>query len=133
MDQHRSRLKLSENFERRWSMQISGEIHMDQSLVHTFSWGNSYGPMVLKVLLKFGPPLADCVNSSPPLILRKFQGFGGIWAISGKFGKFRENSGEFSGIQCGFVALSMNSVGIPGRFRGNAGCSGRFGVWGGFG
>ena len=26
---------------------------MDQSLVHTFSWGNSYGPMVLKVLLKF--------------------------------------------------------------------------------
>ena len=26
---------------------------MDQSSVHTFSWGNSYGPMVLKVLLKF--------------------------------------------------------------------------------
>ena len=26
---------------------------MDQSLVHTFSWGNSYGPMVLKVLQKF--------------------------------------------------------------------------------
>ena len=26
---------------------------MDQSLVHTFSWGNSYGPNVLKVLLKF--------------------------------------------------------------------------------
>ena len=33
----------------------SGEIHMDQSLVHTFSWGNSYGPMVLKVLQKFPP------------------------------------------------------------------------------
>ena len=31
---------------------------MDQSLVHTFSWGNSYGPMVLKVLLKFPPTLA---------------------------------------------------------------------------
>ena len=31
---------------------------MDQSLVHTFSWGNSYGPMVLKVLLKFLPALA---------------------------------------------------------------------------
>ena len=55
MDQYRSRLKLSENFERHWSIQISGEIHMDQSLVHTFSWGNSYGPMVLKVLLKLPP------------------------------------------------------------------------------
>ena len=58
MDQYRSRLKLSENFERHWSIRISGEIHMDQSLVHTFSWGNSYGPMVLKVLLKFPPTLA---------------------------------------------------------------------------
>ena len=56
MDQYRSRLKLSENFERHWSIQISGETHMDQSLVHAFSWGNSYGPMVLKVLLKFPPP-----------------------------------------------------------------------------
>ena len=53
MDQYRSRLKLSENFERHWSIPISGEIHIDQSLVHTFSWGNSYGPMVLKVLPKF--------------------------------------------------------------------------------
>ena len=53
MDQYRSRLKLSENFERHWSIRISGEIHMDQSLVHTFCWGNSYGPMVLKVLLNF--------------------------------------------------------------------------------
>ena len=44
MDQCRSRPKLSENFERHWSIRISGEIHMDQSLVHTFSWGNSYGP-----------------------------------------------------------------------------------------
>ena len=58
MDQCRSRLKLSENFERHWSIQISGEIHMDQSLVHTFSWRYSYGPMVLKVLLKFPPTLA---------------------------------------------------------------------------
>ena len=56
MDQYRSRLKLSENFERHWSILISGEIHMDQSLVHTFPWGNSYGPMVAKVLLKFPPP-----------------------------------------------------------------------------
>ena len=57
MDQYRSRLKLSENFQDHWSMQISGEIDMDQSLVHTFSWGNLYGPMVLKVLLKFPPTL----------------------------------------------------------------------------
>ena len=57
MDQYRSRLKLSENFERHWSIRISGEIHMDQSLVHTLSWGNLYGPMVLKVLLKFPPTL----------------------------------------------------------------------------
>ena len=53
MDRYPSRLKLSENFERHWSIPISGEIHMDQSLVHTFSCGNSYGPMVLKVLQKF--------------------------------------------------------------------------------
>ena len=58
MDQCRSRLKPSMNFERHWSILISGEIHMDQSLVHTFSWGNSYGPMVLKVFLKFPPTLA---------------------------------------------------------------------------
>ena len=68
MDQCQSRLKLSENFERHWSILISGEIHMDQSLVHTFSWGNSYGPMVLKVLLKF-PPTLVLVSGllSPPL------------------------------------------------------------------
>ena len=44
--------------------------------------------------------LADCVSSSSPLILRKFPGFSGIW---GEFGEIRENSGEFSGIQWGFV------------------------------
>ena len=44
-------------------------------------------------------PLFWSVNSSPPVILRKFQGFGGIWANSGKFGKFRENSGELSWTQ----------------------------------
>ena len=57
MDQYRSRLKLSEKFERHWSIRISGEIHMDQSLVHTFSWGNLNGPMVPKVLLRFPPTL----------------------------------------------------------------------------
>ena len=47
--------------------------------------------------------VADCVNSSPPLISRKFQGFGGIWANSGKFGNFGEKfSGvEFSGVLYG--------------------------------
>ena len=45
MDQCRSRLKLSENFERHWSIQISGVIHMDQLLVHMnflgkFVWTN---------------------------------------------------------------------------------------------
>ena len=48
--------------------------------------------------------LLDCVNSSPPLILRKFQGFGGIWANSGNsgnFGKAQGNSVEFSGVLYG--------------------------------
>ena len=75
--------------------------------------------------------VADCVNSSPPLILRKFQGFGGIWANSGKFrDKVRGTQWNAMGF-C--MALSMNSVGIPGGFRGNAGFSGIFVVWGGFG
>ena len=74
-----------------------------------------------------GGRVADCVNSSPPLILQKFQGFGGIWGNSGNFGKIQGNSVEFS------MALSMNSVGILGGFRGNAGFSGKFVVWGGSG
>ena len=51
--------------------------------------------------------MADCVNSSPSLISRKFQGFGAIRKIQG-------NSIEFS------MALSMNAVGIAAGFRGNA-------------
>ena len=83
MDQYRSRLKLSENFERHWSIRISGEIHMDQSLVHTFSCGNSYGPMVLKVLQKFPPTLvlvhgwlfpALALSSQAPVRKRKWSG-----------------------------------------------------------
>ena len=31
------------------------------------------------------------------------------------------------------MALNMNSMGIPGAFWDNAGVSGKFGVWGGFG
>ena len=57
-----------------------------------------------------------------------------------EFGRIRGNSGNFGKIQgiqwnsVGFCkALSMNSVGIPGGFSGNAGFSGKFGVWGGFG
>ena len=81
--------------------------------------------------------LADCVNSSSPLILRKFPGFSGIWANLGEIRKFQGNSGKFRGIQwnsVGFcMALSMNSVGIPGGFRANAGFPRKLGVWGGFG
>ena len=54
-----------------------------------------------------------------------------------EFGRIRENSGNFGETQwnsVGFcMALSMNSVRIPGGFRGNAGFSGKLAVWGGFG
>ena len=58
--------------------------------------------------------------------LREFLSSPDFGEISGKFEsqKFREiqgNSVEFSGF-C--IALNMNSVGIPGEFRGNAGFSG---------
>ena len=79
MDQYRSRLKLSENFERHWSIRISGEIHMDQSLVHTFSWGNLYGPMVLKVLLKFPP----YTGIGPWMALPSLLPIGGRWPLWG--------------------------------------------------
>ena len=92
MDQCRSRLKLPENFERHWSILISGEIHMDQSSVHTFSWGNSYGPMVLKVLLKF-PSAMALVHGwlFPGLqvfwrnVCRKLRAFRGSSSISAPF------------------------------------------------
>ena len=100
MDQYRSKLKLSENFERHWSIRISGEIHMDQSLVHTFSWGNSYGPMVLKVLRKF-PPTLVLVHG---------------WLFPAFKGKSKEN-----GIQkprqtkrCGFQRLPLQMLIWPG-------------------
>ena len=66
-------------------------------------------------------PVADCVNSSPPLIPE----ISGI--RSGNFRKTQGNSVEFC------MALNMNSVGIPGEFWGDAGFSGKFGVWSGFG
>ena len=44
----------------------------------------------------FGLSLADCVNSSPPLISRKFQGFSGIIREISV-----ENSVEFSGVLYG--------------------------------
>ena len=59
------------------------------------------------------------MNSSPPLISWKFQGFGGIWATSGKI---QEISRKFRGTQWNSVglcmALSMNSVAIPGGISG---------------
>ena len=41
---------------------ISGEIHMNRSLVHIFSCGNSYGPMVPESSLKFPPTLVTLVH-----------------------------------------------------------------------
>ena len=54
----------------------------------------------------------------------------------GRFGKIQEISGlrEIQWTSVGFgMALSMNSVGIPGGFRCNAGFLGERGVWSGFG
>ena len=49
--------------------------------------------------------LADCVNSSPSLIARKFRGFsvefGRFRGNSGNFGKIQGNSVEFSGVLYG--------------------------------
>ena len=58
-----SRPKLSENFEGHWSIPLPGEIQMDQSLVHTFSWWNSYGQWSWKFFKSFpytgiGPRMA---------------------------------------------------------------------------
>ena len=64
----------TETFRELWAPLVhtnfGGEIHMDQSLVHTFSWGNSYGPMVLRVFLKFPPTLALVHGWLFPGILR---------------------------------------------------------------
>ena len=58
--------------------------------------------------------------------------FWGIWWNLSEFRDIRRNSGKLRGTQwnsVGFcMALQMNSVGIPGRFRGNAGFSGK--IWG---
>ena len=68
-----------------------------------------------------------------PLISSKFQGI--RWNL-GEFRDIRE-IWKFTSIQwnsMGFcMALNVNSVGIPGKFRGNARFSGEFGVWGGLG
>ena len=59
-----------------------------------------------------------------------------LWNL-GDFGEIREISGKLRGTQQNSMrfctALSMNSVGIPGGSRGNAGFSGNFGFWSGFG
>ena len=73
------------------------------------------------------------MNSSPPLI----SGIPEISGIRWNLGEFGKNSGNFGRTEWNSVefsmALRMNSVGIPGGFRGNAGFWGKFGVWGGFG
>ena len=66
-----------------------------------------------------------------------FAEISGIRWNLGEFGETRDISGKLRGTQwnsVGFcMALSMNSVGFPGGFRGSSGFSGKFGVWGGFG
>ena len=75
--------------------------------------------------------VADCANSSPPLISQKSQGI--RWQLCdfgknlGNFWILQGNSMEFS------VALNMNSVRIPRGFHSNTKFSGRFEVSGGFG
>ena len=54
-----------------------------------------------------------------PLVSLKFLGIWGNW---GKFGTIQENSGEFS------MALSRNSVGIPGNFGATPGFPGNLGL-----
>ena len=60
--------------------------------------------------------VADCSNCSPPLISRKFQGFGGIWANSENSGNFGKKVGsQWNSV--GFcMALNMNSVELLGDF-----------------
>ena len=66
-----------------------------------------------------------------------FPEISGIRWYFGDFREIREISGKIGGMQwnsVGFcMTLTMNSVGIPGGFRGNAGFSRNLGVWGGFG
>ena len=77
---------------------------------------SSFGSKIqesLKTIQVLEPPqmkrrrvkLADCVNSSPPLISRNFRGFGGISAKSRNFEKFLGNSVGLC------MPLNMNSVG----------------------
>ena len=86
MDQCLSRLKLSENLERHWSIQISGEIHMDQSLVHTFFlekfvWTN--GP---ESSSKVSPYTGIGPGTALPRIRtrladKRLMGYSGIWIL----------------------------------------------------
>ena len=90
----------------------------------------------LFIKLRCQPPCgADWLREF--LLSPDFAEISGIQWNLGEFGKIREISGKFRWTQwnsVGFcMALSMNSVGIPGGFRGNAGFSRKLGVWGGFG
>ena len=68
--------------------------------------------------------MANCVNSSPPLISRKIQGFGGIWANSGNFGKIESpltppflRGGFCFGVFAYFFALNIGKN-TPNKKRG---------------
>ena len=69
--------------------------------------------------------MADCVNSSPPLICRNFRDaveFGQSRGNLRDFAKTRGTQWNSGGFCCYFcMALNKNSVGIPGRFRGKLG------------
>ena len=83
----------------------------------------------MKALLRSTSLSRSVFSAAGSFGLRKFQGSGRIRTNSGKT---RKISGEFGGTQrnsVGFcMALSMSSVGISGKFWGNAGFSGNFGV-----
>ena len=65
MDQYRSRQKPSENFERHCSIRISGQIHMDQSLVHM----NFLGKFVLTNGPESSSRVSPCTGIGPWMAL----------------------------------------------------------------
>ena len=67
---------------------------MDQSLVHTFSWGNLHGPMVLKVLLKFPPKPVLVHGWLFPVLLGVSSGASGGSLHRGA--RFKEEQDHFS-------------------------------------
>ena len=79
MDQYWSRLKLSENFERHWSIRTSwGNSNMDQSLVHTTFPGEiriwTNGPESSSKVSPYPLTRNYCEKNSLRIIFRNFRG-----------------------------------------------------------